>query len=217
MEIAFDVALPHCGGPPRCRRCVTHHPWEKSVTERQQQPGLAEAIDDHLIKTVGVSPARAGPIDLMLATAQVAREQLSRRWVNTRARERDSRARRVYYLSMEFLMGRSLLNTLWNLGVKRQYQEALAELGYDLEVLADQVCWRVSPGFRHLGPGSAWAAGKACASAEHANAEHASCPVSGKIDAMRLLQQLDGPSWALLLLRNAILIPCWCCGPLYLL
>ena len=126
MEIAFDVALPHCGDPPRCRRCVTHHPWEKPVTERQQ-PGLAEAIDDHLIKTVGVSPGRAGPIDLMLATAQVAREQLSRRWVNTRARERDSRARRVYYLSMEFLIGRTLSNALGALDLQGRSVEGEAD------------------------------------------------------------------------------------------
>ena len=135
MEIAFDVALPHCGDPPRCRRCVTHHPWEKPVTERQQ-PGLAEAIDDHLIKTVGVSPGRAGPIDLMLATAQVAREQLSRRWVNTRARERDSRARRVYYLSMEFLIGRTLSNALGALDLQGPAAEGLAQHAARLEEVA---------------------------------------------------------------------------------
>ena len=40
---------------------------------------MRELIDDHLVKTIGVPVERAGPIDLMLATAQVAREQLSRR------------------------------------------------------------------------------------------------------------------------------------------
>jgi len=38
---------------------------------------------------------------------------------------------------MEFLMGRSLLNTLYNLGIKDQYAEALSELGYDLETIAE--------------------------------------------------------------------------------
>ena len=41
--------------------------------------------------------------------------------------------------SMEFLMGRSLLNTLYNLDVAGQYTEALRELGYDLENLAEKV------------------------------------------------------------------------------
>lgn len=43
--------------------------------------------------------------------------------------------KRVYYLSMEFLMGRSLLNALNNLEVVDQYKEAIEELGYKLETL----------------------------------------------------------------------------------
>ena len=50
---------------------------------------------------------------------------------------REQDPKRVYYLSMEFLMGRSLLNTLYNLGIKDQYAEALSELGYDLETIAE--------------------------------------------------------------------------------
>lgn len=48
---------------------------------------------------------------------------------------RDVDTKRVYYLSMEFLMGRSLLNALNNLGVVDQYTEALKEMGYKLEDL----------------------------------------------------------------------------------
>ncbi len=47
--------------------------------------------------------------------------------------------KRIYYLSMEFLMGRSLLNALNNLDIKDQYTEAIQELGYKLETL---VRWR---------------------------------------------------------------------------
>ena len=51
---------------------------------------------------------------------------------------RDADPKRVYYMSMEFLMGRSLTNALYNLGVQGQYAEAVRELGYDLETLVDQ-------------------------------------------------------------------------------
>lgn len=44
----------------------------------------------------------------------------------------------VYYLSAEFLMGRSLTNTVSNLELEGPYGEALKQLGYDLEFLADQ-------------------------------------------------------------------------------
>ena len=46
----------------------------------------------------------------------------------------------MYYLSMEFLMGRSLTNALCNLGMNDSYTTALREMGYDLETLVEQVC-----------------------------------------------------------------------------
>ena len=49
------------------------------------------------------------------------------------AARRDADPKRVYYLSMEFLMGRSLTNALNNLGVVNQYTEALREMGYSIE------------------------------------------------------------------------------------
>ena len=51
---------------------------------------------------------------------------------------RDSDPKRVYYMSMEFLMGRSLTNALFNLGVSNEYTQALTELGYGLENLVEQ-------------------------------------------------------------------------------
>lgn len=44
----------------------------------------------------------------------------------------------VYYLSAEFLMGRSLLNTVYNLGLQGDYADALQRLGYKLEEIGDQ-------------------------------------------------------------------------------
>ena len=44
----------------------------------------------------------------------------------------------MYYLSAEFLMGRSLTNTVYNLGLQGEYGEALRELGYSLEQLQEQ-------------------------------------------------------------------------------
>lgn len=44
----------------------------------------------------------------------------------------------VYYLSAEFLMGRSLLNTIYNLNLGGEYGKALQEMGYKMEEVADQ-------------------------------------------------------------------------------
>jgi len=70
------------------------------------------AVEHHLLATVGTAPDSATHVDLMHAVAQVAREQLSRRWVAGDSADRRSKARRVYYLSMEFLIGRTLTNAL---------------------------------------------------------------------------------------------------------
>ncbi|MGB4360192.1 MAG: glycogen/starch/alpha-glucan phosphorylase [Rhodoferax sp.] len=98
----------------------------------------AEQINAHLLHTVGVTPDRASPSDLMLATAQVARAQLSERWVATQEEERSQRARRVVYLSMEFLMGRTLSNALAALNLTDGAAKGLAQHAQKLEDIASQ-------------------------------------------------------------------------------
>lgn len=95
--------------------------------------GTCDQINDHLLHTIGVEPQRATPSDLMLATAQVARAQLSERWVATQAFERQTKARRVVYLSMEFLMGRTLSNALAALNLTDGAAEGLAQHAQKLE------------------------------------------------------------------------------------
>jgi starch phosphorylase len=72
----------------------------------------------------------------MQALAQVARAELSRRWVQTQARERDAKARRVYYLSMEFLIGRTLSNALAALGLTDAAAHGLEHFARSLEEVA---------------------------------------------------------------------------------
>ena len=74
---------------------------------------------------VAVEPRRASPTQLMQALAQSARAELARRWVQTQQRERAARARRVVYLSMEFLIGRTLGNALSALGLTDAAHAAL--------------------------------------------------------------------------------------------
>ena len=78
-----------------------------------------EFADAHLVDTVGTAPAEARLHDVMQAVALLARQHLSRRWVATTQADRQARARRVCYLSMEFLMGRTLGNALAALDLQR--------------------------------------------------------------------------------------------------
>ncbi len=98
----------------------------------------AAAVDSHLLATVGVEPKTAGPNEMMLAVAQVAREQLSQRWVAVQAADRAASARRVYYLSMEFLIGRTLSNALAALDIKGEMGQAARDHAQALEDLVAQ-------------------------------------------------------------------------------
>ncbi|MDO8420026.1 MAG: glycogen/starch/alpha-glucan phosphorylase [Rubrivivax sp.] len=96
----------------------------------------AGAVDHHLLATVGTAPATATRTDIMHAVAQVAREQLSRRWVAGDSADRAAKARRVYYLSMEFLIGRTLSNALAALDIRGEMGHAAREHASTLEDVA---------------------------------------------------------------------------------
>ncbi|MEO5660393.1 MAG: glycogen/starch/alpha-glucan family phosphorylase, partial [Polaromonas sp.] len=99
---------------------------------------LAAQIEEHLLNTVGVASGDATPTDLMQAVAQVARAQLSQRWVATQAQQRSEKARRVVYLSMEFLMGRTLSNALAALNLTSGAAQGLMQYAQSLEDVAER-------------------------------------------------------------------------------
>lgn len=98
---------------------------------------MQSCIEEQLLNTVGVSSKIATPSDLMLATAQVARQQLSKRWVDTQATHRNDKARRVYYLSMEFLIGRTLSNALHALDLNEGAAKGLSQHAKAMEDIID--------------------------------------------------------------------------------
>jgi len=99
---------------------------------------LAAQIEEHLLSTVGVASADASTTDLMQAVSQVARQHLSRRWVETQEHDRATKARRVVYLSMEFLMGRTLSNALAALNLTGSAAQGLIQHAQTLEDVAER-------------------------------------------------------------------------------
>jgi starch phosphorylase len=65
------------------------------------------------------------------ALASTVRDQIMQKWVAYREKDKRSTAKRLYYLSVEFLMGRSTHCNILNLCSTREYREALEELGLD--------------------------------------------------------------------------------------
>ena len=86
---------------------------------------IKERIQDKLSARFGAAPGEATDSEIFAACAILIREEMSRRT----ARENDGKGRHVHYLSMEFLIGRSLAKNAFNLGVLDELTDALRELG----------------------------------------------------------------------------------------
>ena len=96
---------------------------------------LRRAVVAKLTYSVGKDPIVASRRDWFVAVALAVRDRIVERWLpSTRAIYAAGR-KRVYYLSLEFLIGRLLLDSLNNLGLTEPMRAALAELGVDLEQL----------------------------------------------------------------------------------
>jgi starch phosphorylase len=93
---------------------------------------------DSLFYMQGKFPALATRRDYYMALAYMVRDQLLHRWVSTAEAYTRQQSRTVAYLSAEFLMGPHLGNNLVNLGIYGQVEQAIAELGLDLDELLQQ-------------------------------------------------------------------------------
>ncbi len=94
---------------------------------------LRRSLANRLVYSMGKDPITATTRDWFNTTAYAVRERLIERWMETMRSYYRSDAKRVYYLSMEFLTGRLLANSLLNLGILEECRQALADLGLDLE------------------------------------------------------------------------------------
>ncbi|MDG2615906.1 glycogen/starch/alpha-glucan phosphorylase [Thermoleptolyngbya sichuanensis XZ-Cy5] len=99
---------------------------------------LKRAFLDNLFYIQGKFPALASKNDYYMALAYTVRDRLLRRWLNTAETYTNTQARTVCYLSAEFLMGPHLGNNLINLGIYDQINQAMTELGLDLNELLQQ-------------------------------------------------------------------------------
>ncbi|MBI1179286.1 MAG: glycogen/starch/alpha-glucan family phosphorylase [Alphaproteobacteria bacterium] len=95
-------------------------------------------IVETMIGSVGKHPATATAGDWFQAVALFLRARMAKRWLGTKRMMHRRDVKTVYYLSMEFLIGRSLKTHLLNLGLESTVRGALADLGVDLEEICEQ-------------------------------------------------------------------------------
>jgi starch phosphorylase len=94
------------------------------------------SLADHLIYSNSKYPINATTRDWFETAAYSVRDRLVERWMETMQRYYEQDTKRVYYLSLEFLMGRTLGNAMLNLGMDEPGRAALYELGQDFETIA---------------------------------------------------------------------------------
>ena len=99
---------------------------------------LKQRILVRLTYQVGKAPEVASQRDWFMATALMVRDAMVDRWFESTRRTYKRGDKRVYYLSLEFLIGRLLFDALGNLGLTDAVRDALAELGVDLDQLREQ-------------------------------------------------------------------------------
>ncbi len=93
---------------------------------------LHQAALRHVTFSLGATVPALSPRERFLALALAARDQMLEHRIQTIHRYRQADAKRVYYLSMEFLIGRSLINNLVNLKLLEPARAVAAELGVSL-------------------------------------------------------------------------------------
>ncbi|MGA8271510.1 MAG: glycogen/starch/alpha-glucan phosphorylase, partial [Candidatus Sulfotelmatobacter sp.] len=101
--------------------------------------GTQEALyDRHLVFDRAIDPKVASARERFEAASHSIRDVLAQRWVKTKTTYEQQNAKRIYYLSMEFLLGRSLANNLTNLLLDPVVQQVVKEKGIDWPELIEQ-------------------------------------------------------------------------------
>lgn len=106
----------------------------KSITEKEVQL----LIQGKLSRYFGVSPKEATTDQIYKAVVMSVRDILLEKRQQFHKVMKSKKGKRVYYLCMEFLLGRSLKNNIYNLGLNEEYESALKYFGLTLEDLYEQ-------------------------------------------------------------------------------
>ncbi len=99
---------------------------------------IKQSLANRLMYSVGKDPITATARDWFNSAAYAVRDRLIERWMETARSYYRSDSKRVYYLSLEFLIGRVLINSLLNMGVYEEFAQVMDALDLDLEEIERQ-------------------------------------------------------------------------------
>uniref|UniRef100_A0A672ZFP2 Alpha-1,4 glucan phosphorylase n=1 Tax=Sphaeramia orbicularis TaxID=375764 RepID=A0A672ZFP2_9TELE len=121
---------------------LSDHDKKKQISVRglagvENVSDLKQNFNRHLHFTLVKDRNVATKRDYYFALANTVRDHLVGRWIRTQQHYYEKDPKRVYYISLEFYMGRTLQNTMVNLALENACDEAMYQLGLDMEELED--------------------------------------------------------------------------------
>jgi starch phosphorylase len=112
--------------------------WDLIATYRSMdRDGLLESMANHIEFSQCKNRYTAEDLDIFRSFALSIRDRLVEFWNDTQQTYHKKKCKQVYYLSLEYLIGRSLKNNLLNLGISDAGEEAIRKIGYDLEEIQE--------------------------------------------------------------------------------
>ena len=106
----------------------------REISKEEFKKSIIENVKNQYRRTID----EATPQQIFQAVSYAIKDVIIDDWIATQKQFDETGAKKVYYLSMEFLMGRALGNNIINLGAKKAVKEALEELGCDLNAIEDE-------------------------------------------------------------------------------
>ena len=112
--------------------------WDLIATYRSMdRDGLLESMANHIEFSQCKNRYTAGDFDIFRSFALSIQDRLVEFWNDTQQTYHRKKCKQVYYLSLEYLIGRSLKNNLLNLGISDAGEDAIRKIGYDLEEIQE--------------------------------------------------------------------------------
>jgi len=109
----------------------------RGIAQVENVANVKKSFNRHLHYTIIKDRHVSTQRDYYFTLANVVKDHLVSRWIRTQQHYYETDPKRVYYLSLEFYMGRSLTNTMINLGIQGACDEAMYQLGLDIEEMEE--------------------------------------------------------------------------------